>query len=195
MRARDPQTIGSQGGDPATGAAVDPATGGGDGCVEVSASPAPATALVSRVVSRRGATLLGAPTVSAELAVKGAGPENSQIAARLWDVDPGGDTQRLVARGLYRPAAERRQVWQLHPAAWRFERGHTIKLELLGNDAPYSRRSNDAYEIEIERLKLRLPVRQRADCRQVRRIAKPVLLPGQRLAPGAGRRPAAHCVS
>ena len=194
LRARDPQTIGSQGGDPATGRAVDPVGGGGDGCAEVSASPAPATALVSRAISRRrGATLLGAPTVTAELTVEGTAPENSQIAARLWDVDPSGDTQRLVARGLYRPAADPRQAWQLHPAAWRFQRGHTIKLELLGNDAPYSRPSNDSYEIEVERLKLRLPVRQRADCRQVKRIARPVLLPGQRLAPGAGRRPAPRC--
>lgn len=194
LRSRDPQTIGSAGGDPATGRAVDPVSGGGDGCVEVSASPAPDTALLTRTVTRRRrVTLIGAPTVIADLAIEGAAPEDSQIAARLWDVAPGGATQRLVARGLYRPAAGHRQAWQLHPAAWRFKRGHTIKLELLGNDAPYSRPSNDSYQIEVERLKLRLAVRERADCRQVKRIAAPVLLRGQRLALGAGRRPGARC--
>ena len=32
-----------------------------------------------------------------------------------------------------------RAVWQLHPAAWKFDRGHTIELQLLGADPPYSR--------------------------------------------------------
>ena len=193
LTSRPPQTISSAGGDPATGRAVDPVGGGGDGCVEVSSATAPGTALLTRPVFKRAATLIGAPTVIAELTVSGAAPENSQIAARLWDVGPAGDTQRLVTRGLYRPGPGGRQAWQLHPAAWRFMRGHTVKLELLGNDAPYSRPSNDTYEIEVERLKLRLPVRARPDCRQVKRIAPPILLPGQRLAPGAGRRPAARC--
>ncbi len=193
LASRAQQTISSVGGDPATGRAVDPVGGGGDGCVEVSSEPTPGTALLTRPIAGRAATLLGAPTVIAELAVTGAAPQNAQIAARLWDVAPSGDRQRLVARGLYRPSADERQVWQLHPAGWRFERGHTVKLELLGNDAPYSRPSNDSFEIEVKRLKLRLPVRERANCRQLKRIAPPLLLRGQRLAPGAGRRPGSRC--
>ena len=185
-----PQLLSSSGGDPATGAALDPAAGGGDGCVEVDASPSPGTATYSLPVSgRRGVTLIGAPTVIAGLSIRGSRPQNTQIAARLWDVSPSTKTRRLVARGLYRPAAEGRATWQLHPAAWRFERGHTIELELLGSDAPYARPSNGHFETEVGRLKLRLPVRQRPDCKAVKRLGPPPLLPGQRPAPGAARPP------
>jgi len=194
LRAPDKQTIGSGGGDPATGRAVDPVAGGGDGCVAVAAGRTAGTAVVEREIERSGGlTLIGAPTVIGKLAVAGARPEDAQIAARLWDVDPEAGTRRLVSRGLYRPSAQRRQVWQLHPAAWRFASSHEIELELLGNDAPYSRPSNGSYEIDASRLRLRLPVRQRPDCETIRRLRRPALLPGQRLAPGAGRRPRARC--
>jgi predicted acyl esterase len=99
--------------------------------------------------------------VTADVAVSGAEPQDSQIASRLWDVAPGGETKRLVARGLYRPRSESPQRWYLHPAAWKFKPGHTIELELLGNDAPYARPSNDRFETEVGELRLRLPVRRR----------------------------------
>ena len=53
-----------------------------------------------------GYTLLGAGTVIARYEV---GSDTSQIAARLLDVAPDG-TQTLVNRGLWRPAAGRRQA-------------------------------------------------------------------------------------
>ena len=191
---RDPQALSSAGGDPETGAALDPAAGGGDGCVELDAGRAPGTATYPQPVARaRGVTLIGAPTVSADLAIDGAPPANTQIAARLWDVARDGQTRRLVARGLYRPAAQGRATFQLHPAAWKFEAGHTIELELLGADAPYARPSNGGFETEVSRLKLRLPVRQRPDCALVKRPGPQPLLDGQRLAPGAAGRPPARC--
>ena len=187
---REPQTLSTVGGDPATGAALDPAAGGGDGCVEVDARRAPGTATYARPVARRrGVTLLGAPTVSADLVIDGAPAANTQIAARLWDVAPGALTRRLVARGLYRPSAQGRATFQLHPAAWKFEAGHTIELELLGADAPYARPSNGSFETEVSRLKLRLPVRQHPDCESVKRAGPPPLLAGQRLAPSAAHLP------
>jgi predicted acyl esterase len=160
LRSTDPQSVSSNGGDPAVGQAIDPAAGGGDGCVEVGAERASGSAVYSREVRKRALTLIGAPVVSADLAVSGTEPTSSQLASRLWDVDPDTETKRLVARGLYRPATATRQRWYLHPAAWRFEPGHTIELELLGNDAPYARPSNDQFEIEVSRLKLRLPLRR-----------------------------------
>ena len=51
-----------------------------------------------------GYTLMGSPTVVADITSPGS---NSQIAARLLDVDPGANTQTLVARGLWRPAITR----------------------------------------------------------------------------------------
>jgi len=182
MSSRERQSLTSGGGDPATGAALDPAAGRGDGCVQVDAERAPGTAVYERAVSkRRRFTLIGSPTVSARLALRGAAPDVAQVASRLWDVAPDG-TQRLVARGLYRPTGERRDVWQLHPNAWKFKPGHAIKLELLGNDAPYARPSNADFEIDVERLRLRLPVRQRATAAGVRKAGRLPVLPGHKRA-------------
>lgn len=152
-------TITSDGGDPAVGAAIDPVGGGGDGCVETDRSEAPGTIRIR--LKREGArpfTLIGAPRVRATLDLGGAEPGVPQIAARLWDVAPGGERQRLVARGTYRPR-QGRNAWQLHPGAWRFRRDHAAELELLGNDAPYARPSNGSFEIGVARLAAALPVR------------------------------------
>src|SRR3712207_8102354 len=72
---------------------------------------------------------MGSPTVIADIATTGANP---QIVSRLWDVGPDGN-QTLVARGVYRPDASGRQVFQLHPNGWRFAQGHVPKLQLLGD--------------------------------------------------------------
>jgi predicted acyl esterase len=124
--------------------------------------------------------------VIARLTTSGA-PGTTQIASRLWDVAPDGTSQTLVARGLYRPAGENREVWELHANGWHFAKGHTAKLELLGADPPYARPSNGDFEIEVERLQLRLPVRERPNCKRIRRKARPVVPKGQRRAPGLTR--------
>lgn len=160
VRLGGPQTISSRGGDPAVGAAVDPVTGGGDGCVETPSAHAEGTARYTlKAAAAAGFTLIGAPRLSGRLAVRGADPQVAQIAARLWDVATGGASQRLVARGTYRPEAGIRNIWELHPGAWRFRRGHAAELELLGADPPYARPSNGNFEIEIRRFRARLPVR------------------------------------
>jgi predicted acyl esterase len=155
-----PQTILSTGGDPSVGAALDPVTGGGNACAAVSAREEPGTATYDLRPRRRGTTVIGAPAIGARLAVGGGTPANAQIAARLWDVAPDGESQTLVARGTYRPH-DGRNRWQLHPAAWRFEKGHMPRLQLLGADAPYARPSNGSFDIEVKGLRLRLPVRAR----------------------------------
>ena len=71
--------------------------------------------------------------VSARFAVTGRDPA---LAARLWDVAPGGATQTLVARALLPAAPGQRQVFQLHPNGWRFAAGHVPKLELVGKRLP-----------------------------------------------------------
>jgi len=92
---------------------------------------------------------------------------DSQIAARLLDVDPGTNTQTLVARGLWRPAitsGPESQVFQLHPNGYRFADGHVVKLELLPKDSntaagnSYGRTSNNQANVTVENLQLRLPV-------------------------------------
>ena len=157
-RFRDPALVSSDGGDPAVAAAIDPVTGSGDGCVVTERSEAPGTARYElKAAGRKALTLAGAPRLRARLGLGGAEPGVPQLPARLWDVAPDG-SQRLVARGLYRPA-EGRNSWELHPNVWRFRRGHAAELELLGTDAPFARPSNGSFEIEVKRLRVGLPTR------------------------------------
>ncbi len=159
VRRPRPRRVTSVGGNPRTALAIDPAAGGGESCVEIEDDGAPGTARYTLATARQRAfMLIGAPTLRARLDVSGAPPTETQVAGRLWDVAPDG-TQNLVARGLYRPR-DGRNRWWLHPAAWRFERGHKAVLELLGNDAPYARPSNDQFEIEVRRLRVALPTRR-----------------------------------
>lgn len=156
------QTLTSGGGDPATARAIDPAAGGGDGCAQTSAATAPGTATYLLPAAQGdGFTLLGAPDNEARMKVDG-DPATAQVATRLWDIAPGGAGQTLVARGLYRPSGGAVDRWQLHPNGWRFKGGHVPKLELLGSDAPYGRPSNGSFSITVERVALRLPVREGA---------------------------------
>jgi hypothetical protein len=155
-RSPGPQTIASTGGDPQVAAAIDPAAGGGDACATTRTDRSPGTAVYSLQPSN-GWTLLGAPVVSATLAVSG---QAAQIAARLWDVAPDGKSQTLVARGTYRPfGSGKTETFKLHANGWRFEKGHVPKLELLGADFPYTRPSNGVFTIDVKSLQLRLPAR------------------------------------
>ncbi len=188
-----PQSVLPAGGDPAVGVAVDPATGGGDACATTRPDDAPGTASYRLLAATGdGYTLLGAPTIVAEMALTGE-RDTAQVAARLWDVAPGGATQTLVARGLYRPSGRGTEVFQLHPNGWRFERGHVARLELVGNDAPYARPSNAPYRVDVRRLELRLPVREAPDCTTVLGRAAPVLPAGYELAPGVDARASSAC--
>jgi X-Pro dipeptidyl-peptidase (S15 family) len=155
------RTFSQGGGDPSIAAAIDPAAGQGDGCVEVSSRDVPNTATY-RLPAATGAgyTLLGAPEITAALEVTGAAPEDAQVDARLWDV--AGDSQRLVARGTLRPSGGATDTWELHANGWRFAAGHVAKLELLGADPPYARPSNAAFTVEVSNLELRLPTREGA---------------------------------
>jgi predicted acyl esterase len=148
-----PQTVTSVGGDPAVARAFDPIAGDG-ACASTSAADEPGTASY-RLPPSDGYTLLGAPTITADLKLTGAFPI---LATRLLDVAPDG-TQTLVARGLYRPTSDGPQTFQLHPGAWRFAPGHVARIEVLGRDAPYARVSNGTFTVDVRSLEVRLPVR------------------------------------
>ncbi len=129
-----------------------------------------------------GFTLMGSPTVVADVA--SAGP-TSQLAARLVDVDPASNTEMLVARGIYRPevtATATRQVFQLHPNGWKFAAGHVAKLELLPADQPYGRNSNGQATITVANLELRLPVLEPPGCGLVQDPAAKIVPAGYALA-------------
>jgi predicted acyl esterase len=184
------QRVNANGGDPSVGTAVDPVTGSGDACATVPAATAPGTATYTLPVRGRGYTLLGSPTIRALIGTSGATPGATQIAGRLWDIGPDGK-QTLIARGFYRPI-EGRNLWQLHPGAWRFEPGHTVKLELLGNDNPFGRPPTTGFDLSVRNLLLKLPVRQRPNCKSIRPVK--LLVPrGSTLAPGWRQRSKHNC--
>jgi predicted acyl esterase len=93
-----------------------------------------------------GFTLLGLPTISAHVATAG---NYGQIDALLWDVLPSGQ-ERLVTRGVYRLTENQTGAikFQLHGNGYEFAKGDTVKLELLGRDAPYYRASNYPFSVE-----------------------------------------------
>jgi predicted acyl esterase len=103
----------------------------------------------------KGFTLMGMPTVTAT--VKTLGPFG-ELASRLWDVLPDGE-QRLVSRGVYRLTENQTGTvtFQLHGNGYEFAAGDTVKLQLLGRDAPYYRASNGAFAIELSNLSVSLP--------------------------------------
>jgi predicted acyl esterase len=151
------QTIVPGAGDPSLGTTFDPIASG-DACASGSGADQSGVANYRLPAAPDGGfTLLGSPTIVADLATTGTA---SEIAARLLDVSPAG-TETLVARGLLRPGAGgAKRVFQLHPQAYRFAPGHVAKLELLPSDAPYARPASAQAPITVSNLELRLPVRE-----------------------------------
>ena len=177
-------TLTNVAGNPDVARAIDPIAGGGDACAEVSSDDEPGTVnLRLPPATGKGYTLMGAPTVIADISTTGAFP---QLNARLWDESPDG-RQTLVARTVYRPDAQGQQVFQLHGNGWRFAPGHRAKLQLLGRDAPYARPSNGAFQVSVSKLELRLPVVERPGENPAVLAPLPYALPrGAKLAPGFG---------
>jgi predicted acyl esterase len=141
-------------GDLTIGKAFDPIAGSG-ACATAPGADQVGVASYRLQVPSPGFTLLGSPTIVADLATTNV---DSELAARLFDVLPGGK-ERLVARGLLRPGnGGTGVVFQLHPQGYRFDGGDTVKLELLPADAPYARPSNLQAPITVSNLRLRLPV-------------------------------------
>jgi predicted acyl esterase len=127
-----------------------------DQCAKVAAGVARGTAIAT--TRSRGFTLLGLPRVLARVAVTG---HNAQLVARLWDVDPARGSQRLVDRGVARVRASGTLRFTLNGNGWRFARGHLVKVELLGRDAPTYRPSSTPFSISVRNLRVTLPTRER----------------------------------
>jgi hypothetical protein len=164
IRVRDPfeAKLRPNSGDPEIAKIFDPVSGQGScatapaegekGTIEYPLGPAP----------RQGYTMLGSPTFVGKFRFAG---DTSQVAARLLDVSPDG-TERLVARGLWRPVSSKnkRQVFQLHPNGWEFQESHVPVLQLLAKDAggevfnSYGRPSNNQRKITVSGAQIRLPV-------------------------------------
>ncbi|HTU13640.1 MAG TPA: acetylxylan esterase, partial [Solirubrobacterales bacterium] len=159
------QNVEPNGGDPAVSSAFNPLSPGLKACAAPAGAKEPGTANYELPAAPAGGyTVMGAPTVIAKITLPG---DNSQIAARLVDVAPDGNTKILVARGLWRPAQSGFQVFQLFANGWKVEEGHVLRLELLPKDAKdapgglltnYGRPSNDQQQAVIDKVDLRVPV-------------------------------------
>lgn len=181
LRGAAAQTVVPGAGNPSIGASFDPIGGGGACATAPGGDQAEVATYRLPPVPAPGYTLLGSPTVVADIASPG---PQSELAARLLDVAPAG-TETLVARGLLRPGSGGSGVvFQLHPQAFRFAAGHVAKLELLPSDAPYARPSNAQAPITVSNLELRLPVREQPGSLggAVQSPAPKVLPPGYQLA-------------
>jgi hypothetical protein len=141
-----------------------------------------------------GFTLIGSSTVIAELSTPGA---NDQLIARLYDENVGAATEQLIGRQSYRPLNPgegfTKQVFQLHPQAWKVEAGHALKLELTVADstsctgtipACYVRPSSSPHSIGVRNLELRVPTADSPGSAEglVKTPLAPYLPPGYKLA-------------
>jgi dienelactone hydrolase len=162
FNSQSSKTVLSTGGDPAVAKAFDPVYGGHSCTTASSADEGPGVASYRLpAATGSGYTLMGSPTVIADLQVTG---KFAYIAARLVDVDPTTNLKTLVSRGVYRidpNAASVRQTFQTSANGYHFAAGHIPQLELLGRDAPFFRPSNGAgFSIAVSNLELRLPVHE-----------------------------------
>jgi hypothetical protein len=152
--------------DPVSGATL-PLPGAYKGCRKMSPAAVDSNAATwSFDVGSRGWLLAGGPVVDVSF---GTTAPDTELNVRLWDVAPaadGGTTQALVARGTYRsldaPAlGDLHARFQLMPNTYRFEPGHSLKLEITANDFPYHQTSNVPALLTVGGMTLDLPLAQR----------------------------------
>jgi hypothetical protein len=195
LDSRAPQTVAATGGSPSVAAAFNPQASG-DPCVRVAGTREPGSANYELAPAPAGGyTVMGALTMIARFDLAGA---DSQVAARLVDVAPGGATKMLVERGLWRPE-DGFQVLQLFANGWRVEPGHVLRLELLPRDAAtpagglktnYGRPSDGQGDVVVSLAEIRVPVAEKPGALGglVQAPTAKVLpaRPGAALAPGYG---------
>jgi predicted acyl esterase len=150
-----PQTVSSAGGDPEASRTFDKVLGGNP-CGTAPAGKAKASA-VYRTKVRTGFTMIGLPLINAKVAAKG---RFGQLDAHLYDVFRGRKT--LVTRGQYRLTPNQKGAirFQLNGGGWRFAKGHSVELALLGTDSGYMRPSNGKFSVTVRSLSASLPSRE-----------------------------------
>jgi X-Pro dipeptidyl-peptidase C-terminal non-catalytic domain/X-Pro dipeptidyl-peptidase (S15 family) len=165
------------GGDPSIGLQLDPIYGEGDQaglggdpqCQTFTATNWPGTAVYTDPVTRTF-TMLGLPTMRIHIATIG---NYGQLDARLWDVAPDGK-ETFVSRGTYALTDNQTGTitWQLWGGGYTFQKGDTIRVELLAQDAPIERPSPQPFAVTVSKFTIELPSHEPADGGE---IVKPVL--------------------
>jgi fermentation-respiration switch protein FrsA (DUF1100 family) len=153
FRHKAAQRVTSSGGDAALSKKLSPLAL--DPCKGVSDDVARGTAIAT--VRSPGLTLLGMTHVRGDVVVTG---HNALLVGRLWDVDPATGHQRLVDRGVVRLRSTKIVSFDLNGNAYKFARGHQIKVELLGRDSPTYRAANGTFSVTVSKLRIALPTRE-----------------------------------
>ena len=137
-------------------AEADPVRGA---CASHSAPAGPGVAVYDSDELAGDVTMIGQTRVTASVQGSAAG---LQLNVRLYDLSPDG-TQVLVDRGVYTFAdASGTAVLDLHGTAWRFSKGHRVRLELAQDDDPYVRHADQAATVTVTGAGLSLPIRELA---------------------------------
>jgi hypothetical protein len=132
------------------------------GCRKIAPSSADPTAATYVFPAAEDLVLMGGPVV--EVTFDTTAPD-TELNVRLWDVAPDGAVQGLVTRGTYRsvdgPGTGLAARFQIAPNGYRFPAGHSVKLEVAANDAPYYQQSNVPAAVRVDAVRLTLPLLER----------------------------------
>ncbi|MDP8955358.1 MAG: hypothetical protein M3N24_00125 [Actinomycetota bacterium] len=105
----------------------------------------------------RSFTMIGGTRVRVPHTGTGSGV---QLNARLYDVFPDG-TAVMIDRGVRRvESPNQTTVFDLHGNGWRLLQGHRVRIELAQDDDPYIKHSTQTSTLTLNRVKLRIPIRQ-----------------------------------
>jgi predicted acyl esterase len=98
----------------------------------------------------------GYPLLVMKLGVTVVPAIDAEINARLWDIGPD-STATLVTRGAFRWTAGSTIAYALQGNGWVFQSGHSLRIQVTQNDAPYLRLDNYASVINYSFMQLTLP--------------------------------------
>jgi fermentation-respiration switch protein FrsA (DUF1100 family) len=158
FRHKAAQRVTSSGGDAALAQKLSPLAL--DPCKGLPADVARGTAVAT--ARSPGVTLVGMTHVRADVTVTG---KDAMLVGRLWDLDPATGRQRLVDRGVVRLPSKKLVSFDLNGNAYKFARGHQVKLELLGRDSPTYRPVNGTFSVAVKGLRIALPTRERSSAK------------------------------
>jgi uncharacterized protein len=156
-------------GDAAAGGATDPIAfyarnGQKGGCITLPAALPASGAMTSWTFPVCGTfTMLGSPALHVSASIVGT---DAEVNSRLWDVAPDGSVT-LVSRGEYRWTGSPGAVsitYAMLGNGWVFNAGHSLRLEVTQNDAPYMRIDNYQSAIAYTSAGLTLPVLANPAC-------------------------------
>jgi hypothetical protein len=158
-----PQTVYS-GGDPVIGVDLDWLVAGEGlsqgACQDFPVVNWPGTAVYTYRVTQ-SFTMLGLPTMQLHVATIG---DFGQLDARLWDVASNGQEQ-FVTRGTYALTNNEHGTitWQMWGGGHTFQKGDTIRVELLAQDSPTERPSPTPFLVTVSNFSIELPSQARLD--------------------------------